>query len=94
MLPDISAKVSFLERPVATGEKRPVPAVQPRAIAERDGRKVAFVLQDGRAKRTEVTTGRKLGDLVEVGGLKPGERVVLDPGEKIRDGAAISVAKK
>jgi HlyD family secretion protein len=94
VLPDMSAKVSFLERPVAADEKRPIPAVQPKAIIERDGRKVAFVVQDGHARRTEVTTGRKLGDLVEVGGLKPGERVVLDPGEKIRDGAAISVAKK
>ena len=94
VLPDMSAKVSFLERPVAADEKRPVPAVQPRAIVERDGRKVAFVVQDGRAKRIEVTTGRKLGDLVEVQGLKAGDRLVLDPAERIRDGAAVSVAKK
>ena len=71
-----------------------MPAVQPRAIVERDGRKVAFVLNDGRVRRAEVTTGRKLGELVEVGGLKAGDRVVLDPGERIRDGAAVSVAKK
>ena len=94
VLPDMSAKVSFLERPVAADEKRPLAAVQPRAIVERDGRKVAFVVQDGRARRTEVTTGRKLGDLVEVQGLKAGDRLVLDPGERIRDGAAIVVAKK
>ena len=94
VLPDMSAKVAFLERPVAAEEKRPIPAVQPRAIVERDGRKVAFVVRDDRAHRTEVKTGRKLGDLVEVGGLKAGERVVLDPGEKVRDGAAVSVAKK
>ena len=94
VLPDMSAKVSFLERPVAADEKRPIPAVQPRAIVERDGRKVAFVVQDGRARRTEVTTGRKLGDLVEVQGLKAGDRLVLDPAERIRDGATVSVAKK
>jgi len=94
VLPDMSAKVSFLERPVAAEEKRPVPAVQPRAIVERDGRKMAFVVSDGRVRRAEVTTGRKLGELVEVGGLKAGDRVVLDPGERIRDGAAVSVAKK
>ena len=94
VLPDMSAKVAFLERTVPADEKRPVPAVQPRAIVERDGRKIAFVVSDGRARRAEVTIGRKLGDLVEVGGLKAGERVVLDPGERIRDGAAVSVAKK
>jgi len=94
VLPDMSAKVAFLERPVAAEEKRPITAVQPRALVERDGRKVAFVVRDDRARRTEVKTGRKLGDLVEVAGLKAGDRVVLDPGERIRDGAAVSVAKK
>ena len=94
VLPDMSAKVAFLEKPVPANEKRPVAAVQPRAIVERDGRKVAFVVSDDRVRRTEVTTGRKLGDLVEVGGLKAGDRVVLDPGDKVRDGSAVSVAKK
>ena len=94
VLPDMSAKVSFLEKPVPPGEKHPVPAVQPRAIVERDGRKIVFVVSDGRVRRAEVTTGRKLGELVEVGGLKAGDRVVLDPGDRIRDGAAVSVAKK
>jgi RND family efflux transporter MFP subunit len=94
VLPDMSAKVAFLERPVAAEEKRPITAVQPRALVERDGRKVAFVVRDDRARRTEVKTGRRLGDLVEVAGLKAGDRVVLDPGERIRDGAAVSVAKK
>jgi RND family efflux transporter MFP subunit len=94
VLPDMSAKVAFLEKPVPANEKKPVAALQPRAIVERDGRKVAFVVKDDRVRRAEVKTGRKLGDLVEVQGLKAGERVVLDPGEKVRDGAAVSVAKK
>src|SRR5258706_1138762 len=94
VLPDMSAKVAFLERPVAAEEKQPVAAVQPKAIVEREGRKIAFVVKEDRARSTEVTIGRKLGDLVEVRGLKAGDRVVLSPGEKIRDGAAVSVAKK
>jgi len=94
VLPDMSAKVAFLERPVAADEKRPIAALQPRAIIERDGRKVAFVVREDRAHRVEVTTGRKLGDLIEVRGLKVGDRVVLDPGERVRDGAAVTLAKK
>ena len=94
VLPDMSAKVAFLEKAVPPEEKQPVTAVQPRAIVERDGRKVAFVVKDDRARRAEVTTGRKLGELIEVRGLKAGDRVVLSPGEKIRDGAAVSAAKK
>jgi len=94
VLPDMSAKVAFLERAVASDEKQPLAAVQPKAIVEREGRKIAFVVKDDRARSTEVTTGRKLGELVEVRGLKVGDRVVLSPGEKVRDGGAVSVTKK
>jgi RND family efflux transporter MFP subunit len=95
VLPDMSAKVAFLERPPAAEDKKPVPALQARAIVEREGRKVAFAIRDGRAHRVEVDTGRKLGDLVELrSGLQPGERVVLEPGEKLRDGASVAVTKK
>lgn len=94
VLPDMSAKVAFLERAVAPEEKQPLAAVQPKAIVEREGRKIAFVVKDDRARSTEVTTGRKLGELVEVRGLKVGDRVVLNPGEKVRDGGAVSVTKK
>lgn len=94
VLPDMSAKVAFLERAPAAADKKAVPAVQPRAIVERDGREVAFVIRDERAHATQVATGRKLGDLVEVRGLNPGERVVLGPGDKLRDGAPVAVTKK
>ena len=94
VLPDMSAKVAFLERAPAADEKQPVPAVQARAVVERDGRKQVFAIRDGRAQRLEVSTGRKLGELLEVRGVAAGERVVLDPGEAIRGGVAVTVAKK
>jgi RND family efflux transporter MFP subunit len=95
VLPDMSAKVAFLSRAPAADEKRAVAAVQPGAIVERDGKKLAFVLKDDRARAAEVTTGRKIGDLVEiVQGLKAGDRVALNPGEKVKDGAAVAIAKK
>jgi len=94
VLPDMSAKVAFLERASAADEKKAVPAVQPGAIVERDGKKVAFVLKDERAHAVEVSTARKIGDLVEVKGLKPGDRVVLNPNDKVKDGVAATAAKK
>src|SRR5438067_3836098 len=94
VLPDMSAKVAFLERAPTADEKRAVPAVQARAVVERDGRKQVFAIREGHARGVEVTTGRKLGELVEVRGVDPGERVVLDPAEALRDGAAATVAKK
>jgi HlyD family secretion protein len=95
VLPDMSAKVAFLSRGVAADEKRAVAAVQPGAIVERDGKKLAFVLKDDRAHAAAVVTGRKIGDLIEVvQGLKAGDRVALNPGEKVKDGAAVAIAKK
>ena len=94
VLPDMSAKVAFLDKPVAADERKSVTAVQPGAIVERDGRKVAFVVTDGVARMTTVTPGAKIGDLVQVGGLKAGDKVVLAPGPKLKDGMAVAPAKK
>ena len=94
VLPDMSAKVAFLSKAVPAEDKKPVIAVQPAAIAERDGRKVAFVVKDDRIRAVPVTPGRKVGELVAVGGLRIGDKVVLNPSEKLADGAPVSVAKK
>jgi RND family efflux transporter MFP subunit len=57
VLPDMSAKVAFLSRKVTEGEKKPVTAVQPAAIVEREGRKTVFAIRDERASAIAVTTG-------------------------------------
>ena len=94
VLPDMSAKVAFLSRPASPSEKQPVVAVQPAAVVERDGRKVVYTLQDDRARAVGVTTGGKIGELVEVKGIKAGERVVLAPNSKVQDGTAVAPLKK
>jgi len=46
-------------------------------------------------KLTAVSKGRDLGDSIEVNGVKSGDRVVLKPADKLRDGAAaVQAAKK
>ena len=94
VLPDMSAKVAFLSKPVPAEERQPVIAVQPGAIVERDGKKIAFVVKDDRIRTVPVNPGRKVGELVAVGGLRTGDKVVLNPGEKLAEGAAVSVARK
>jgi RND family efflux transporter MFP subunit len=94
LLPDMSAKVAFLEREVAPADRKPVTAVPRQAVVERDGAKVVFVLKDGRAIRTKIETGRALGDLVEVSGVPVGEKVVLKPLDKLADGTRIKMNKK
>lgn len=94
VLPDMSAKVAFLEREVPAADRKPVTAVPKHAVAERDGTKAVFVLKEGRAVRTPVTTGRALGDLVEVGGVAAGDKVIVKPLDKLADGARVKVGEK
>lgn len=94
VLPDMSAKVSFLTRPLTEAEKAPVTAVQSSAVTKRDGKDVVFVIENDIAKQTAIVVAGKIGDLVQVSGVKPGEKVVISPGEKLKDGAAVAIAKK
>jgi HlyD family secretion protein len=99
VLPDMSAKVAFLSRPLLPGERVPVPAVRPDAIVKRDGRDVVYIVATDeksgaeRAKAQPVTVGASVGDLTRVD-LAPGTRVVSAPSGRVVDGAAVTAAKK
>jgi HlyD family secretion protein len=94
VLPDMSAKVSFLTRALTEAEKKPVTAVQATAVTKRDGKDVVFLIEENIAKQTAVTVAGKIGDLVQVTGVKPGDKVVITPNEKLKDGAAVAIVKK
>jgi HlyD family secretion protein len=94
VLPDMSAKVSFLSRELKAEERKPVIAAQTTAIVKRDGKDVMFVIDNNVVKQTPVTVGNKIGDLVQVSGVKAGDKVVLNASEKIKDGSAIAITKK
>ena len=94
VLPDMSAKVAFLSKPVPPEEKKAVVAVQPTAVVTRDGKKVVFIVERDTAREVPVTTGERIGDLLAAQGVKPGDVLVLAPGDKIRDGAKVTLAKK
>jgi RND family efflux transporter MFP subunit len=94
VLPDMSAKVAFLERALQEVDRKPILAVNPAAITMREGRSVAFVINTDKARAVQVTKGRTLGDLVEVSGIKAGDKVVLNPTDKVRDGTQLKLAQK
>ena len=94
VLPDMSAKVSFLSRELKADERKPVIAVQPAALAKREGKDVLFLIDKDVARQVVVTVGSKIGDLVQVSGVKPGDKIVLTPSEKIKDGGAVAIQKK
>ena len=96
ILPEMSAKVSFLSKPATAEDQKPVIAVNPKAIAQRDGKPVVFRLSGETVEAVPVSLGRKIGELQELTGsaLKSGERVVLNPTDALKAGAPVVVTAK
>jgi RND family efflux transporter MFP subunit len=67
---------------------RDVLALPSGAVARSGSEAFVFVIGDGKAKRTAVTTGLDDGKVVEVGGLDPGS-VVAAQALGLRDGASV-----
>ena len=95
LLPEMSAKVAFLEREVQPGEAKPRVAIPPASVVRRDGREFVFLFSGDRVRQTPVTLGPKLGDMVEVvSGVKAGDRIATRPLDKLRDEARVKTAEK
>jgi RND family efflux transporter MFP subunit len=94
VLPDMSAKIAFLSRPLRPDERTPVAALRADAIVKRDGKDMVFVVgKDEQVKLAPVAAGAKVGDLVRVD-LAPGTKVVIAPPDRLVDGATVAAAKK
>lgn len=92
VMPEMSAKAAFLERPLAPGEEVPRLAVPARAIVKRGGRDVVFRIEGGRAREIPVTVKAPLGDMVEIAGeISPGDRLALSPPEALATGDAVDI---
>ena len=95
VLPEMSAKVSFLSQDVTPEQQKARVAVAGDAIVQRDGRAVVFVVRDGKALAIPVTAGAKIGDLTTIAGdVKSGDKAVLRPDDKLADGGAVKPAAK
>ena len=96
VLPEMGAKITFLA-PGSSAEGaniKPVLTVPAAAVATRDGRQVVFQIKDERAVEVPVTTGKKLGSLVEItSGLKEGDKVISKADDQIKAGAKVVVGK-
>jgi len=95
VLPEMSAKVSFLTQEVTPEQQKALVAVSPDAIVQRDGRTVIFVVRDDKAVLVPVTAGTRVGDVTAItGNVKSGDKAVLRPPADLTDGTAIKVAAK
>jgi RND family efflux transporter MFP subunit len=95
MLPDMSAKVSFLSRSVKPDEQKSRVSVNKLSLLTRSNRQAVFVIEGDRVSERTVTAGETLGDMVEIReGVKTGEKVVIKPHPSLRDGMRIRIAEK
>jgi len=95
ILPDMSAKVSFLAQEVTAEQQKPLLAVNPDALTTREGATVLFVVRDGKLAQVPVVRGAALGDLVAItGAVQTGEKAVLKPSAELKPGTPVKLAPK
>jgi HlyD family secretion protein len=98
IVPDMGARVSFLEEKQPAVAESPAPhgVLVPVAALRRDGAEdVVYVLNERRAARRTVTLGGTRGEWREVlAGISPGEALIVDAPAGLRDNAAVKVVKQ
>jgi RND family efflux transporter MFP subunit len=78
--------------PVRTGQAALL--VPPSSVVITSARSFVIRVRNGQAEWVDVRRGRAAGDLVEVfGNLRPGDRIVRQANDEIRDGASVQVGK-
>ncbi|MBS0557109.1 MAG: efflux RND transporter periplasmic adaptor subunit [Proteobacteria bacterium] len=94
ILPDMGARVSFLEETKKnTGAEPPRGVLVPASsIVQRDGKSVVFAIDGGRARARAVTPGQTYSDLRLVEGIGAGTQVVKQPPADMADGARVTIA--
>jgi RND family efflux transporter MFP subunit len=95
ILPEMSAKVAFLSRPLNAKEETARTAISKNAVTVRGGSQVAFIVKGDRVEAVPIKTGEAFGDVLEVlQGLKPGDKAVVNPPEKLKAGEKIRIVEK
>ncbi|HTD27946.1 MAG TPA: efflux RND transporter periplasmic adaptor subunit [Xanthomonadaceae bacterium] len=95
ILPDMGARVSFLEKvqPANVATTKPGVLVPASAVVSRGGVDSAFVVDGDKVKRHPLKLGRTLGDDREiVEGLAAGDSVVTDPPAGLVEGAHVRIS--
>ena len=94
ILPDMGARVSFMEERSATQASTAPPKgvlLPATAVVQRDARSVVFVIEGERAAARAVVPGQSVGDLRLVEGIANATRVVREPPADMQDGARITI---
>jgi hypothetical protein len=94
ILPEMSARVAFLTRPLTIEELTPFLGVHRDVLTERNGTRGLFQVVDEKAQWIATPTAEFKGDYVVLAGLlKAGEKVVLKPPPSLQSGDRIKIAE-
>ncbi|TMB41895.1 MAG: efflux RND transporter periplasmic adaptor subunit [Deltaproteobacteria bacterium] len=94
LLPDMSARITFLADPAPAAEAERPAVLVPAAALRRDaaGNTFVWVVRDGRARQAPVETAGEVGDRIRIAkGLSGGEAIVVGT-PPARDGARVRIA--
>jgi len=94
VLPEMSAKISFLAigYKADSADHKLLLTVPEAAVVTRTGHAVIYQIRDDRAVEVPVSTGQKLGALIEIkSGIKEGDKIIAKVDDRIEAGAKVAV---
>jgi RND family efflux transporter MFP subunit len=97
VLPEMSARVSFLSKKIddAAKDEKPKKVVAADAVVDRNGGKAVFAITEGKLHLIPVKVGGNVGSAVELlDGPPPGTKVVSKPANETYDGQRIKESDK
>jgi len=95
ILPDMSAQVAFLSRPLVPEDQAPRTALPPAAVVTDGKQSFAYRVEGNVVHKVGIVTQDKIGDLIVISeGLQSGDKVVLNPPPQLRDGMQVNVQSK
>jgi RND family efflux transporter MFP subunit len=92
VLPEMSAKVTFLSKEIETTEAKQTPklTVPSGSVVQRDGKDVVLAIRDERVVELPVRAGGNIGDrTIIVEGLAQGDNIILRPDPSLASGAKV-----
>ncbi|MCU0759599.1 MAG: efflux RND transporter periplasmic adaptor subunit [Steroidobacteraceae bacterium] len=77
------------------GREAPTLMLPEEALVPEQGKTYVYVVAEGRAARRAVQTGGRVpGSVAVLAGLEPGERVIVEGTQRVRDGALVAEAAR
>ena len=96
VLPEMSAKVSFLSQPIdeKTLSEEKFLVIPSSSVKEDNGKTLAYKVENDIVVSVEITTGRKLGNFTEIkSGLQVGDGVIENINDDIKAGVKVKIVQ-